>query len=220
MEQLDRIKEENRNNCYWQYSHKPLNFDKLTQDADTDTVIVGSGLAAVSIAYSLARKGTKVMLIAEKEIGTSGSGRTNSHLLTAVDNRYYQLEKIFGQERTKEIAESYRRAIDHVEKTVAELGIDCEFERVDGFLFLHPSDKPRSLGNELKAARNAGIAVTDLPFVLGTNKHIPCLKFYDQAQFHPLKYMKGLCDAIINAGGKIYTNTGISKIDKDGVMTR
>jgi glycine/D-amino acid oxidase-like deaminating enzyme len=220
MEHIDAIREENRNNCYWQYSHQPLNYEKLTTDITTEVVVTGDGLAAVTVAYNLARSGKKVVLIAEKSLGTSGAGRTNSHLLTAVDNRYHRLEKIFGQEGTKMIAESHRKAIDHIERTAAELNIDCEFERVDGFLFLHPSDKTSSLSSELKAAKNAGISVTDLPFVLGTNKHIPCLKFYDQAQFHPLKYQKGLCDAFLRTGGKIYTNTEIAKIDRTGVITK
>jgi glycine/D-amino acid oxidase-like deaminating enzyme len=220
MELFDHIKEGSHNNCYWQKTHRSLSFEKLTTDISADVIVVGSGLAAVSVGHGLSRSGKKVVIISESELGTTGAGRTNSHLTTAVDDRYYRLERIFGSEITRIVAESYRKAIDHIERTSAELTIDCEFERLDGFLFLHPSDDQESLSKELKAAKNAGVAVTDLPFVLGTNKHVPCLKFYDQAQFHPMKYMKGLCDAITRSGGRIYTNTGISKIDRNGVITR
>ncbi|MFL5764099.1 MAG: NAD(P)/FAD-dependent oxidoreductase [Bacteroidia bacterium] len=217
---MDKIDELNLNNCYWQKTFPALSYEKLTTDITAEVVVTGEGLAATSVAYSLARSGKKVVLIAEKNLGTSDAGRTNSHLVTAVDNRYFRLEKIFGQEGAKLIADSHRKAIDHIERTCVELSVDCEFERLDGFLFLHPSDDAGSLSKELKAARTAGVSVTDLPFVLGTNKHIPCLKFYDQAQFHPMKYQKALCDALIRAGGKIYTNTGISKVDRNGVTTR
>jgi Rieske Fe-S protein len=40
----------------------------------------------------------------------------------------------------------------------------------------------------------------------------PCLRFPEQAQFHPAKYMAGLAEAFVKAGGKIYGKTEAKEI--------
>src|SRR5205807_9197812 len=46
-----------------------------------------------------------------------------------------------------------------------------------------------------------------------------CLSFKKQAQFHPMKYLNGLCKAIEAKGGKIYTHTHAAEIDETGIKT-
>jgi glycine/D-amino acid oxidase-like deaminating enzyme len=210
---------DNTNDSYWRGFSSSVQFPSVTENMKVDVVITGSGAAGVMIAYNLLRTGKKVALIAETDIFSIKGGRSNSHLQTAIDARYYNLERIYGEEKNRFIAESRKCAINFIERTVLDLNIDCEFERLDGFLFLHPEDKTSSLSNELKAAQKAGVSVTDLPFVLGTNKHVPCLKFHEQAQFHPLKYIKALCEEVIRLGGAIYENTEIASINDDSVTT-
>ena len=40
----------------------------------------------------------------------------------------------------------------------------------------------------------------------------PCLLFPTQAEFHPLKYLKGITEAILRYGGKIFTETHVQDI--------
>jgi hypothetical protein len=73
---------------------------------------------------------------------------------------------------------------------------------------LEPTDNIDSLKNELEATHRAGLnteLVDRAPidsFTTGL-----CLKFTDQGQFHPLKYLEGLSTAIISRNGKIFTET-------------
>jgi glycine/D-amino acid oxidase-like deaminating enzyme/nitrite reductase/ring-hydroxylating ferredoxin subunit len=161
-----------------------------------------------------------VVLVEDGLIGSGESGRTTAHLVSALDDRYADLEFIFGEEDMKLIAESHKAAIDFVENTIQAEKINCQFERLDGYLFLHPSDKPESLNKELDAARRAGISVAMTDSVPGLqNYEGPCLKFSNQAQFHPLLYIQGLCDAIIKNGGRIFTETHASDINHKGIKT-
>jgi glycine/D-amino acid oxidase-like deaminating enzyme/nitrite reductase/ring-hydroxylating ferredoxin subunit len=104
---------------------------------------------------------------------------------------------------------------------VNEEVIDCDFERLDGFLFLDPSDKQKSLEDELQATHHAGITGTEMlqrapidSFDTG-----PCIHFPQQAQFHPLKYLHGLSKAIIKNNGQIFTETHAQDINSNGVVT-
>ena len=205
---------------FWYSSNvQPLNFEKLNQNLEIDILVVGGGIAGITTAYCLAKEGRSVILVEDGLIGSGETGRTTAHLVTALDDRYYHLEKVFGEEKTKLIAESHMMAIDFVEQTVKTENIDCGFERVNGYLFKHPTDKNDSLQRELEAALKAGIKikkVDEVPGILQTEK---ALCFSNQAQFHPLNYLNGLCKAIVKNGGKIFTNTHASKINHEGITT-
>jgi glycine/D-amino acid oxidase-like deaminating enzyme len=140
-------------------------------------------------------------------------------LASALDDRFYELERIFGEEDTRLIAQSHKVAIDFIERTWKYEGFECDFQRVDGYLFLHPTDSEESLAKEAAAARRAGMEVIELPLMPGIQQQAKCLKFYDQAQFHPLKYLRGISKAVSERGGEIYTETHADQIDHEGVTT-
>jgi glycine/D-amino acid oxidase-like deaminating enzyme len=106
-------------------------------------------------------------------------------------------------------AESHTAAIDRIEATAREEGIDCDFERVDGFLFAAPGDTSDVPERELEAAHAAGVAgvecVARAP--LDAFDTGPALRFPRQAQFHVLKYLTGLAAAFERRGGRIFCDT-------------
>src|SRR4051812_19602121 len=107
-----------RHVSYWTDSFNTPLYNVVRDNIETDVAIVGGGLAGLSVAYCLSQSGKKVVLVEDGLIGSGESGRTTAQLVTALDNRYYELERIFGEEKTKLIAESHAAAIDFVERTV------------------------------------------------------------------------------------------------------
>lgn len=203
---------------YWIQSMEPIVYTKLDTHKKTDVVIVGGGIAGVTIAYCLTNAGKKVVLVEDGFIGSGETGRTTAHLTSALDDRYYELERQFGEENAKLASESHLSAIDFIERTIAKEHISCEFERVNGYLFLHPSDERDSLDKEFEAALKAGQKVEMTSVTLGDKAH-DAIQFNNQAQFHPLKYIRALCEAIIKNGGEIYTNTHAKEINGSGIET-
>jgi glycine/D-amino acid oxidase-like deaminating enzyme/nitrite reductase/ring-hydroxylating ferredoxin subunit len=206
------------NLSFWVDSIQPILYNELDKDAETDVIIVGGGITGITIAYCLILSGKKVILIEDGYIGSGETGRTTAHLVTALDDRYYKLEKLFGKEKTKLIAQSHAMAIDFIENTVKKEKIECDFERLSGYLFLHPSDKPNSIEKEYEAILKTDLSVEKISYVPGIPQIDFALKFNKQAQFHPLKYLKSLSEIIINRGGKIYTNTKAKEINGNGVV--
>ncbi len=210
-----------KNISYWLDS-APVSHEreKLKANIHADVVIIGGGLAGVSVAYCLSQEGKKVALIEDGTIGSGETGRTTAQLVTALDERYTDLEKLYGEEETRLIADSHKAAIQFVEETVAREQIDCHFERVSGYLFRHPSDQEDALMEEFEAARRAGVEVNHLSHIPGI-KNAPgdCLEFLNQAQFHPLLYIQALCNAIEKKGGRIYTQTHAAEINYEGITT-
>lgn len=186
----------------------------LTEDALADVCIVGAGIAGMTTAYLLSKEGKSVIVLDDGAVGGSMTGRTTAHLVNALDDRYFELERLHGETGSRLAAESHSAAVDRIEAIVKQEAIDCEFERLDGYLFVPPGESKNVLDDELAAGRRAGLKLEKVERApLDFYDTGPALRFPRQAQFHPLKYLAGLAVAIERSGGRIHTETHASKIE-------
>ena len=205
------------NISYWISDVKPLAFKKIDKDITTEVLVIGGGIAGLTTAYCLLQSGRKVALVEDGLIGSGETGRTTAHLTAALDDRYYEIEKTFGEEKARMAAESHLAAIDFIEQTIEKEHADCHFERVDGFLFLHPADKLEHLQQEFQATKKLGLNTGWLNETHGITGYTgPCIRFPRQGQFHIMRYLEMLAGAIQKMGGEIYTDSRAEKISKDG----
>ena len=199
----------------WMATADAPSLPRVTQDLRTNVCIIGAGIAGLTTAYMLARAGRAVVVIDDGPVGGGETGRTTAHITAALDDRYYEIEKLHGSDGARIAAESHKTAIDRVESIASQEDIDCDFERVDGYLFLGGDDKRDVLERELDATHKAGLHETEIveraPISFWDTG--PALRFPRQAQFHPLKYLNGLVRAILRDGGHIYTQTHAERIE-------
>src|SRR5215212_12214883 len=175
-------------------AEEPGGLGALAADARADVCVVGAGIAGLSVGYMLAVEGREVIVLDDGPVAGGETGRTTAHLTNALDDRYYELERLHGGRGARLAAESHTAAVDLIEQIVAEEKIDCDFERLDGYLFVGPGQSTEQLGRELRAAHRCGLTevkyVERLPYDaydFGAALHFPY-----QGQFHILKYMAGL----------------------------
>jgi glycine/D-amino acid oxidase-like deaminating enzyme len=170
----------------------------LGEDVRADICVIGAGIAGLTTAYLLACEGKSVVVLDDGPVGGGQTQRTTAHLSNAIDDRFAELEKIHGTEGSRLAAESHTAAIDRIEAIARHEGIDCDFRRVDGYLFLAPGQSADLLDREREAAHRAGLVGVD--FVprapISSFDTGRCLRFPRQGQFHPLKYLAGLAEAL------------------------
>ena len=214
-EKMDSIKQDSGSSLsLWMKTAEVPNFAPLEEDVQADVCVVGAGIAGLTTAYTLTKAGRRVVVLDDGPIGGGNTVRTTAQLSNAVDDRYSFLERAHGQEGARLAAESHTAAISFIERVSREEGIDCDFERLDGYLFAPPGDSRRTLDEELRAAHRAGLEgvtrVGRAPIAFDT---MPCLKFPNQAQFDPMKYLVGLAKAIEAGGGRIYAGTHATSVE-------
>ncbi|HEX6321480.1 MAG TPA: FAD-dependent oxidoreductase [Burkholderiales bacterium] len=175
--------------------------------------IVGAGIAGMSTAYLLAKAGRSVAVIDDGPIAGGMTQMTSAHLTNAIDDRYYELERLHGRVGARLAAESHTAAIERIESIVLEEHIGCDFARVDGYLFLADGDRTETLDKELEAAQRAGLSQVQRVERAPSFASGPCLRFPRQAQFHPLKYLAGLTQALHRHGGRVYTGSHVDAIE-------
>ena len=196
-------------------SEEPGGLGALAADASADVCVVGAGIAGLTTAYMLAVEGRSVIVLDDGPVAGGETGRTTAHLTNALDDRYYDLERLHGERGARLAAESHTTAVDLIEQIVSEEKIDCDFERLDGYLYVEPGNSTEDLGHELRAAHRAGL--TEIEYV----ERVPydaydfgaALRFPYQGQFHILKYMRGLADAFVRRGGRLHTRTHAEHIE-------
>ena len=127
------------------------------------------------------------------------TARTTAHLVFYNDDGMSKIEKLHGTDGLRIATESHRAAVDKIEAIAREEQIDCDFYRVDGYLFITPGGQGIDfLQKELDAAHRVGsteshwVDRAPLP-AFDTGQ---CLCYPNHGQFHPLKYFAGLAKAI------------------------
>jgi glycine/D-amino acid oxidase-like deaminating enzyme/nitrite reductase/ring-hydroxylating ferredoxin subunit len=182
--------------------------------SEVDVIVVGAGITGLSVAYHLLEAGRSVVVLDKGEVGCGETGRSTAHVSNALDDHYSVLERVHGAAGAKLAAASHSAAIESIASIVARERIDCDFARVEGYLFAAHGREHELLQRELSAARRAGIEAelvngAPLPFATGA-----AVRFPNQAQFQPLAYVRGLADAIRRRGGQVVTGIRVLKFDE------
>jgi glycine/D-amino acid oxidase-like deaminating enzyme/nitrite reductase/ring-hydroxylating ferredoxin subunit len=201
--------------------HAPVEAPRLEADETADVAVVGAGIAGLSIAYELARAGRSVVVVDRGPIGGGMTARTTGHLASEIDDYCHVLIEERGLDAARQVCRAQIEAVDRIEAIVREEEIDCDFTRLDGYLFLAPGTDPADLEKEYEAARRLGLEVfwADRAPIPGVRTG-RCLRFPNQGRFHPLKYLDGLVRALRGRGARLYADTVVNDVaeEEDGTV--
>jgi glycine/D-amino acid oxidase-like deaminating enzyme/nitrite reductase/ring-hydroxylating ferredoxin subunit len=181
-------------------------FPSLAGDLSTDVLIVGAGVAGLTAALLLARRGRTVTVIDARQVASGETSRTTAHLTDLLDVGYRRLEAKFGAGATAVAAEASRAAIDSIETSCSELAPGARFERVFGYKVAQTDFQLEDLKEELVAMQRAGVRAEwtgqQMPF-----PSLGAIRLEQQAQLHPGEYTRGLVDGLIGLGVAMFENT-------------
>jgi hypothetical protein len=187
----------------------------LARSEDFDVVVVGSGIAGMSIAYELAVAGQKVAVLDRGRIGGGMTARTTAHLASVCDDYFSELIRLRGVELARLYFQSHSAAIARIEAIQTAERISCDFRRLDGFLFPASGKAEADLQREHEAGLKVGVAVEEIAALpLAGYSDTPALRYPDQATFHPLRYLRGLAAGIRARGGTLYSETIVDKVEE------
>src|SRR4029077_108646 len=77
--------------------------------------VVGAGISGLAVADALVRDGLDVLVVDRGTVGGGQTARSSAHLASALDDRFYRLERWFGTDGARLAAESHAAAIDLIE---------------------------------------------------------------------------------------------------------
>jgi len=97
-----------------------------------DLVVIGAGMAGLSVAYEALLKGRQVTVLDRGDIASGMTARTTAHLASALDDFYHEFIGLRGEDEARLLCDSLGAAIDRIEEIARQEAIDCDFRRCDG----------------------------------------------------------------------------------------
>lgn len=192
---------------YWLDSTFKSRCDILKDGIKVDVAVLGGGIAGLNIALRLKESGLKVAVIEAREIGSGVTGHTTAHISSAHDLIYADLEKNFGKDGARIYGEANQTAIGQIAAVVKRYKIDCDFRSVSEYVYAERNNDLEILRQEFESAQRAGLPVSyqgsaPLPFPTAG-----AIRYSDQAEFHPQKYLLRLAEIIDREGSYVFEHS-------------
>jgi glycine/D-amino acid oxidase-like deaminating enzyme/nitrite reductase/ring-hydroxylating ferredoxin subunit len=202
---------------YWTQSIEGLpSHPKLEEDTDTDIVVVGGGISGITAGYLLATAGFRVVLLEAGTLLGGTTGHTTAKITAQHDLIYDELIKQEGNEKASLYYNANRDALHFIRNTVKEHAIECGFSVQNAYVYTNDDSYLQKLQNEMSAYEKLGIPGSYVDHIPLTN--IPAkaaVVMKEQAQFHPLQYLRVLIRKFVEAGGRIHEHTTATDIRQD-----
>lgn len=204
-------------NSYWEHSTGRPEFPECDHNLTVDVVVVGAGITGITTAYLLKKAGLSVALVERGRCGSGETHCTTAHLTYVTDKRLTQLISAFGRDHAQAIWHAGDAALLQLEDIISRESIECDFQWVPGYLheslLREPDDEWGMLHKEALQAAELDFSADFLDSVPIVNR--PGIRFADQAQFHPLKYLAGLVKRIPGDGSYVFEKSEVRDWDSN-----
>jgi glycine/D-amino acid oxidase-like deaminating enzyme/nitrite reductase/ring-hydroxylating ferredoxin subunit len=179
-------------------------FPRLEGDAEAEVAVIGGGIVGITTALLLAEQGADVVLLESGRLARGVTGHTTAKVTSQHGLVYADLRSKFGADGARLYGQANEAALAWIAARVEEHGIECAFRRQPNYVYLSEGADHSPLEREVEAAGDAGlpaslVETTPLPYPVGA-----AVRFEDQAEFHPRRYLLGLVARLTELGGRIH----------------
>jgi gamma-glutamylputrescine oxidase len=196
-------------------------YPRLIGEVETETVVIGGGLAGCATALDLAERGHKVALIEAHRIGWGASGRNGGFVSPGVPNGIPALVKRIGLAGAQEIYREARRGQKLLRERIQRYAIDCGPIQ-DGALRCNMANASESL--EGFCAMMARDFATEYEYwpkarvreALSTAQYGDALLNPLTYCVHPLNLNRGLARAAAANGAAVFEGSPVVALERHG----
>lgn len=194
----------------WKATASLPEFPELVGDVRTDVLIIGGGIAGILTAYLLHEKGVRYVLVEKGRICSGTTGNTTAKITFQHGLIYDKILKSDGTEAARKYLAANRAAFDKYAELCGKT--DCDYEIKDNYVY--STDDRRKLEKEVEALEKIGYIADLCENVPLPVKTVGAVKFPDQAQFNPLKFLSSVAEGL-----NIYENTFVREMRGNTTVT-
>lgn len=194
----------------WKATASLPEFPELVGDVRTDVLIIGGGIAGILTAYLLHEKGVRYVLVEKGRICSGTTGNTTAKITFQHGLIYDKILKSDGTEAARKYLAANRAAFDKYAELCGKT--DCDYEIKDNYVY--STDDRRKLEKEVEALEKIGYIADLCENVPLPVKTVGAVKFPDQAQFNPMKFLSSVAEGL-----NIYENTFVREMRGNTAVT-
>ena len=188
----------------------------LDADLTVDVAVLGAGIVGLTTALLLERQGARVAVLEGRHVAAGASGYNTAKLSSLHGLTYRKLVRSLGEELARDYGDANEAGIARVFELAGELGIDCDLRRKPNYTYSESGSDLDQLREEAQVARALGLPASfvedvDLPFPVAG-----AVRFEEQAEFHPVRYLHGLAAAL---EGPLHEGTMATGVHRGRVET-
>ncbi|GAA4012076.1 FAD-dependent oxidoreductase [Allokutzneria multivorans] len=185
-------------------------FPSLSGRHRVKVAVIGGGIAGLTTALLLRRRGVDVAVLEAERVASGVSGNNTAKVTALQSTMYSTVERRHGAPSAAGYAAAATAGV-RLLSTLAE-GIDCDLHSAPAATFAYAEDERDAVRAEAEAAQRAGLPVTwteelDLPFPT-----FGAVRLEGQVVLHPAKYLRGLAAAFTAEGGRIFENSRVTRV--------
>lgn len=199
---------------YWIASTRQPGYPVLQEDIKADIAIIGGGMVGISTAYMLSVKGLKVVILEADSILQGTTGHTTAKVTSQHGLIYSKIKTKMGEEFAKQYADANETAIREIKRIIDENNIECDFVSQSSYDFTLRDGYAEKIDDEVKTASSLGIKAAYVEEIALPFKIKAAVRFDNQAQFHPRKYLLPLAEKIIKNGCQIFEQSRVVDIEE------
>jgi glycine/D-amino acid oxidase-like deaminating enzyme/nitrite reductase/ring-hydroxylating ferredoxin subunit len=207
-----------RSASFWVQTGPPQPaFPDLDGDVRADVAVIGGGIVGITTALLLTERGADVVLLEADRLGRGVTGHTTAKVSSQHGMIYSRLRSRFGATGARIYAEANETALRWIAERVERDAIECDFRRRPSYAYVTSSSARSTVEDEARAASEAGlpasvVETTPLPYPVEA-----AVRFDGQAEFHVLRYLLALVDALTGAGGgcRVFERSRAVEVDAD-----
>ena len=215
-------KRENMNQqIFWHTTVDMPNDSSLTPiPENVDVAIIGGGYTGLSAARTLAKRGTKVVVLEAETMGWGASSRNGGMTLTGLKVAMQTVIKDYGRELARELFQYSLDSVDTVEQIVNEENINCDFARTGHLLAANKPKHFEALKGEVDfMAKEFNhnvhlVPPSEMRSEIGTDIYHGALVDEVSAGLNPAQYVAGLSGAAEKAGAMLCARARVTKLER------
>ena len=200
------------NKSYWVESTPKTNYPNISEDIDTDVLIIGGGITGILTAYMLSKSNLKISIVEADKMAMGVTANTTAKVTSQHGLLYNYLLNTFGFETAKGYLDSNEEAIKTISDIIQKENIDCDFLSQDAYVYTCDKSNTQKIVDEVSSVTSLGLKAeyiieSPLPFPIEA-----AIKFPNQAQFHPRKYLLSLLKVLEKRNINLYENSKVTNI--------
>jgi glycine/D-amino acid oxidase-like deaminating enzyme/nitrite reductase/ring-hydroxylating ferredoxin subunit len=204
---------------YWNATAPASGFPTLNGGIEADVAIVGGGIVGVTTARLLRDRGLRVALVEARRVGEGVTGKSTAKITSQHNIAYTIIATKFGTDGARIYADANEVGLDTVRTLVERHGFDCALETRPAFTWTRDPDEVGRIEQEAALAARLGLPAsltrdTGLPFDV-----LAAMRWDEQAQFHPVRYLKALAATIPGEGCHVFEGSRVIDWDPHRVET-